>query len=294
MPGRGPVAIERLGSGLVNESYRVLRDGSRYSLRVTVPDAVQLGIDRDWEYRVLERASAARLAPRVERWEPRQGILVTRWVEGRVWSEDEARLTANIAKVALLARRVHALSPPAPPRILSPADWTAHYRGACARLSAEPERPGTAGGRGCDLAERLDADLERHLAAIGPPRPTLVLCHSDLHVANIVAADPDELVLLDWEYAHVSEALWDLAGWACNNDLSPEARTFLMASYFGRPPAGEEEQRLEHLCWLYDYICLLWSEVYLGSRGGEAKQAIMRRARVLTARLARGAGGGGD
>ena len=60
------------------------------------------------------------------------------------------------------------------------------------------------------------------------PRPR-VLCHSDLHAANLVATERG-LVLLDWEYAHVSEALWDLAGWACNNDLEPVGSSL---------PAGE-------------------------------------------------------
>jgi thiamine kinase-like enzyme len=117
-----------------------------------------------------------------------------------------------------------------------------------------------------------------------------VLCHSDLHPANLVASERG-LILLDWEYAHVSEALWDLAGWACNIDLEPRAQALLLASYLGRPAAREEERRLADLAWLYDYVCLLWSEVYCGATDA-SDRLILERGRMLAARLARRAGGG--
>ena len=63
VPGSGALAIQRLGSGLVNDSYRVARGDRLYSLRVPTPCAAELGIDREWECRVLGRAEAAGLAP---------------------------------------------------------------------------------------------------------------------------------------------------------------------------------------------------------------------------------------
>jgi hypothetical protein len=36
--------------------------------------------------------------------------------------------------------------------------------------------------------------------------------------------------------------------------------------------------------WLYDYVCLLWSALYLNTRGGGANE-ISRRATLLDARL---------
>jgi thiamine kinase-like enzyme len=110
-----------------------------------------------------------------------------------------------------------------------------------------------------------------------------VLCHSDLHAANVVAGEGG-LKLLDWEYAHLTEAFWDLAAWSCNNDLAGEPRRLLLLSYLGRTPRDEETERLGHLAWLYDYVCLLWSELF-AARGGSEARAVSARARLLAERL---------
>ncbi len=126
--------------------------------------------------------------------------------------------------------------------------------------------------------------LEVRGAALGAlPSVPSVLCHSDLHAANLVAGEGG-LTLLDWEYAHLSEAFWDLAGWSCNNDLAEEARRLLLSSYLGRTPRDEETERLEHLAWLYDYVCVLWSELF-AARGGAEAGAVSARARFLAERL---------
>jgi thiamine kinase-like enzyme len=302
VPGDGGVSVERLGRGLVNESHRVLRDGRMYSLRMPAAqpaaghaDAraatrVPIGVDREWECRVLAVASAAGIAPVIEHCEPRLGVLVTRWEEGHALSAEDARRPATGARVAQLARRVHALAPPGDRRVLRAADWIARYRDAFTRLPMDSRRaPRThvlvAG------ADQLYAEARRRLGALEalPPAPA-VLCHSDLHRANLVVSERG-LVLLDWEYAHVSEALWDVAGWACNNDLEPHARVLLLASYLDRPATHEEEQRLEELAWLYDYVCLLWSAVYCGATDA-SDRLILQRGCALAARLAHAAGGG--
>jgi thiamine kinase-like enzyme len=249
-----------------------------------------IGVDREWECRVLAVASAAGIAPLIERCEPRLGVLVARWEEGRALSAHEARRPEMGAQVAQLARRVHALAVPRNARVLRAADWIEHYRDALARPPMDAARaPRTqALAAGADL---LHAEAERRLGALEalPPTPG-VLCHSDLHAANLVASARG-LVLLDWEYAHVSEGLWDLAGWACNNDLEPQGRALLLASYLGRPALASEEQRLEHLAWLYDYVCVLWGEVYCGATDA-SDRLILERGRVLATRLAHCAGGG--
>lgn len=284
LPGHGPVSLELLGSGLMNESYRARRDGRVFALRIPQPDAARLGVDRVWECRVLAVASAAGLAPVIERCEPREGILVTRWVEGRPASAAQVRGGAGAAELARLAQRVHALRPPQPARILGPRDWIRRYRDALARAPAGP-----APRRLRDRAD-LAAAAERHLGALESlPREAAVLCHSDLHAANLVATKSG-LVLLDWEYAHVSEALWDLAGWACNGDLDDQTRVLLQSSYRGRPPTQVEQERFEHLAWLYDYVCVLWSAVYL--LAGLPDEGIIGPARMRIARLERSAGGG--
>ena len=288
VPGVGAVSVERLGRGLVNESHRVVRDGRVYSLRMPTAEPAPTGVDREWECRVLALASAAGLAPTIVRCEPRRGVLVAQWEEGPALRPDEARGLDAAVRVAELTRRVHALPLPGNARIVEPADWIEHYRDALSRLPPGARQALRMPGR-ADGADALQAESERRLGGLEALTPR-VLCHSDLHPANLVRTERG-LVLLDWEYAHVSEALWDLAGWACNNDLEPAVRAVLLASYLGRPASDEEARRLENLAWLYDYVCLLWSEVYCGAARASTG-LILERGRVLAGRLSRAAGGG--
>jgi thiamine kinase len=272
VPGAGPVTLRPLAAGLVNESYRVERSGRVYSMRLAA-DVPELGFDRDWECRVLECAARAGLAPAIACCEPSQGILVTEWTGGHAWSAEELRLPDNIRALTGLVRQVHALPVPMPARAMSPAAWIAHYNRAAARAGLQFVR--SAG-----LCFAANARLEG-LAAI--PSARGVLCHSDLHRLNVAAGE--RLVLLDWEYAHVSEPYWDLAAWIANNDGTASFATEVLAGYLGRPAGEHESARLRLLIWLYDYVCLLWSELYLTQRTEAAGGQVAIRAERLASRL---------
>jgi thiamine kinase-like enzyme len=296
VPGTGKLVIQRLRNGLVNETYRVVRDGVVYALRVAAANPYGLGLDRAWEARVLERAVLAGLAPGLEYCDPQRGILISRWVDGQLWTAADVRGRANIARMADVARRIHALPVPTPHRVMTPSNWIDYYSAAARhRACVAPSTslvpstellPSSAAALRTAAALRLAA-----LAALPNVDPTV--CHSDLHTLNLIDRG-SSLVLLDWEYAHASDPLWDLAGWAANNDFEDELKQELLASYTGRPPTPDECQRLRLLGWLYDYVCLLWSELYLNLGGevpagiamqGAAEGEVSGRAELLTERL---------
>jgi len=303
VPGRGDLEIHRLGAGLVNETYRVLRDGNAYAMRLAMSNLDDLGLDRAWEARVLEGAVAADLAPALEYCHPQRGILIVRWVDGRFWTPADAREPKNISRMAAFMRRIHALQMPAPVRAMSPSKWIGYYGAALSRgrgqgdVSAETSvrQADTQGDAGTGGARYFAAAAARRLAALAAlPGVDPVLCHSDLHTLNLIDRG-GSLILLDWEYAHASDPLWDLAGWGANNDFEDPIRHELLGSYLGRPPSGGECLRLQLLSWLYDYVCLLWSELYLNLQraaradvavqGDAAMDGVSARARELAARL---------
>jgi len=268
VPGEGPVSIHVSASGLVNESCRVARAGRLYALRVATTGSQELGLDREWECKVLARAAAASVAPAIQCCEPAEGILVADWVPSRAWTAVEIRQPDNIHAMAQLLRRVHALRIPQPARTMSPAAWITHYSAA--------------------LGERLSAGLQaaadaRLTLLAASPMPAAVLCHGDLHRLNV--ATGERLLLFDWEYAHVSDPYWDLAGWIANNDGSPQFAADLLASYLQRPALPDESARLRLFVWLYDYVCLLWSELYLKQRPGTVCDGVTARAEQLAVRL---------
>jgi thiamine kinase len=289
VPGTGKIDIHRLSSGLVNETYRVQRGGSAYALRVSGSNPYALGLDRAWESRVLERAVPGGLAPVLEYCDPQRGILISRWVEGRSWNPVEVRLQSSIARMAELAHRIHALPMPAQARLMSPGTWIDYYS-AAALSNAAP-------------SSNADVDLTaltlRHAASMrltalaSLPGVAPVVCHSDLHTLNLVESGRT-LVLLDWEYAHAADPLWDLAGWSANNDLEEELRQELLASYTGRPPTPHEKLRMQLLGWLYDYVCLLWCDLYLNLHGDPLQGTVTGRVQNLAARLMATASGRAD
>jgi len=262
VPGTGAIEVQALANGLISETYRVVRDGHSYALKAAAAHRGDFGLDLAWEAQVLQRAGSLGLAPPLVYCDPKRAVL-SRWVVGRTWSPLEVRRPANITKIAALLRRVHALSVPLPPRVMSPMSWIQVYGAALSRHT-----------RGASDGALRAAAESRLQQLAGLPAAAGVVCHSDLHAMNLMQVD-EILTLLDWEYAHVSDPLWDLAGWAANNDFEPETQRELLMNYW---------KRLRLLTWLYDYVCLLWSEFYLNTRR-EGANGIRKRATLLDARL---------
>jgi len=279
VPGAGSVQVQALGAGLLSETYKVTRDGAAYALKVAAEHRPELGMDRAWEVRVLERAGGAGLAPRLVYSDAGGAVVLARWVSGRPWLSQESTLAANIRSIAGLLRQVHALAVPAPPRVVSPLQWIAIYGTALSRSSAPPGDPAL-----------RTAAVTRAQQIAEPPLAAGVVCHSDLHAMNLIRG-AESLILVDWEYAHVADPLWDLAGWSANNDLEPGAQWTLLSDYLQTTPAQQDWRRLRLFLWLYDYVCLLWCRLYLTvpgeqGRGGQGgAQGIAERARLLDARL---------
>jgi thiamine kinase-like enzyme len=273
VPGAGAVAVAALGAGLLSDTYRVERDSAVYTLKIAADPALEPVADLAWEARLLEPAAAAGIAPRVAYSNPARKVLLTHWAAGRQWSNEDAKNPASICRIAALLQRVHALTVPAPPRRISPAGWIDLYSSALAQRGLDTGDAGL-----CAAA----AGRVQQLGQLFAPAASVV-CHSDLHALNLIE-QKDALILLDWEYAHVADPLWDLAGWSANNDLDSESQWRLLTDYGGASPLSGDWQRLRLNLWLYDYVCLLWSRLYLGKRG-EPGDDVGERARLLDARL---------
>jgi len=272
VPGSGSVDLTALGAGLISETYRVVRDGVAYTLKVAAEHRPDLRLDLAWEVRVLELAGSVDLAPRLVYFDPDNAVRLTRWAEGRSWVSHEVAAAANLEKIAALLRRVHDLALPMPARRVTPLQWIKIYDEALSRRTAAPSDP-----------VLRSAALGRAEALLELPHVVGAVCHSDLHAMNLIQQD-DSLILLDWEYAHVTDPFWDLAGWCGNNDFGVEVQWSLLTHYLGNAPISSQWPRFRLLLALYDYVCLLWSQLYLSVRCAEAK-GVAERARLLDARL---------
>jgi thiamine kinase-like enzyme len=282
VPGLGEPQIRRLCGGGLNHTYRVVRDERSYAMRLSGRSA-RWETHPHWECRVLALAADAGLAPPVHDCDPAAGVLVSGWVEGRAVTQEDAA-AAGTARMAALMRRIHALKPPQPPRAVSPAGWVAYY---AALLDGVPGATAAAATHARRLhpaaAERL-----RGLAEL-PVVPD-VLCHGDLHPLNVLETDRG-VVVLDWEYSHVTHPYWDLAAWSSANDWGAEPRWALLRAYGGADPTPQDCLRFDLLAWIYDYVCLAWSALYAlgpadgGSSDAQAAAWVAARAQRLAERL---------
>jgi aminoglycoside phosphotransferase (APT) family kinase protein len=186
--------IERLHGGTVNEVYRVDSSAGRFVLRIDGPAWRRPGVDRARELALHRTAAAAGLAPAIVGSTDLPGVLVTQYLDGRVWQSgdfDDAR------SLRRLGERLYALHQLPPPALAAFDPWqvaTAYVQCIDPARVSLPEAP----------LRRL-RDLSAELAGQG----TAAVVHGDLWQGNVL--DGSQLWLLDWEYAQLTDPLMDVA-----------------------------------------------------------------------------------
>ena len=111
----------------------------------------------------------------------------------------------------------------------------------------------------------------------------VVPCHNDPLCENWVQGRDGKLYLIDWEYAGMNDAMWDLADVSIEADLSAEQDNMLLGFYFNKGVTEEEVIRF-HANKLYlDYLWSLWGKARVPFDGepmeiyGQERYARLRR-----------------
>jgi thiamine kinase-like enzyme len=225
----GGLLVERLES-LTNRTYRVTLAGQRYVLRIAGPGTGRY-IDRNAELHNLRLAAAIGIAPEVLFFDPRDGTMVTRFIDQGVSLDGERmREPTTLRQAAQTLKRLHdsGLRFMGRMELFAKLDeYLSLVRGACrddAGLRAARAR-----------SERLRPAFERDAAAFVP-------CHIDPAPHNfLVVRSPrrsPSMYLLDWEYAAMCEPVWDLAGLSIEAGFGVAEDRALLAAYFGEPTSA--------------------------------------------------------
>jgi thiamine kinase-like enzyme len=229
--GRGGVAIERVSGGLSNHNFVVRAGGVSLFARMCQPRSF-LGIDRRNEVVCHELASGLGIAPELIHQE--EGLLVTRFIDGKTLTPADLRETNMMQRLAALLDKLHGAWDGLTGEILyfCPFQTVRTYARTAVRLKASiPD----------DLGELLD-DARQLSRRIAPFRP--VLCHNDLLPANLID-DGACLWLVDWEYAGAGHPLFDLANASANVGLSDDQVGALLQAYRGHfDPRDLDELRI--------------------------------------------------
>ena len=265
--------LEPLASGFNNQSWRMWWQGVPYVVRLNRADSASLGIDRASELALVQAAAAAGLAPPVVASDLQRGVLVLRYVEGRTWTAEDARMPVNLGRLAQVVSRLHDIAPPSQVRRRSFREQAERLERVCGGTQIAPDPV---------LAQRARPVFTRLDAA----NPRLTLCHDDLHHLNVVD-DGERLVLIDWEYGGLGDPAFDLASVIVYHELDAAGRRPLLDAYDRSDPRERENvlDRLDAAIWAFDYVQWLW---YLAAARGGSDQAVecVKRAAEIRARLA--------
>lgn len=255
-------AVEKLGGGLTNRTFRLRRDAESFMLRLDAEHQPDIGLDRDCELSILERASESKLAPEIVFADPEGGILITRFVEGRPWTSEDLNDRHKLVRIAELLQEVHAL--PSSGRRFLVGSIAAVYS---SKLKSVPGLHAF-GERCVEIILRSGSDSQ------------IRCCHNDVVAANIVGNG--RLTLIDWEYACDNEALFDLASLIGYHDLNRRRADVLLGAYTG-DAGSEPRERLELQLRIYDALHWLWLAVRQTMNPGSRQE---RRLRELQGRIA--------
>ncbi len=214
-------AVTPLTGGLTNRNFRIDAPGGPYVLRIGGAHPELLGIDRRHEHAASVVAAALGIGPEVVAFVEDEAALVTRFIAGTTITPGTASRPELQARIAASIRRFHA--GPKIPGVFSVGGCVRDYVArAKDRGAALPADLGPAMGA---LAE-----IERATASGAPPVP----CHNDLLAGNFID-DGATIRVLDWEYAAMGDALFDLGNFAANLRLDAEGCAGLLAAYAGPP-----------------------------------------------------------
>ena len=216
---QGEINIETLGGGMTNLNFKVSDSSGGYVVRFGEDDPIHL-ISRANEIASCNAAHAIGLSPQLVYHQP--GILVSRFIEGRVFDEADVRIDSKLTRIIEVLRRFHE-EMPAQYHQIPVIFWVfqvlRHYQnllrqGDSAHASRLTEL--------ALIAKKLEA-------AVGAVE--IVFGHNDLLAANFID-DGDKIWLIDFDYAGFNSPLFDLSNLASNNEFSADQEQSMLQAYY--------------------------------------------------------------
>ena len=216
------LTLTALSGGITNRNFRVDAVGTadRWVIRLAGNDTHLLGISREVEHAATVAAAGVGVGPEVTAFIRPEGYLVTRFIIGSPVSDDEVHRPETLRRVADSLRRIH--DGPAIPGLFVPLRIVEAYRAlALARSVRIPPEYEVAAATG----RRIELALLSNPIELRP-------CHNDLLNANFID-DGARIRIIDWEYAGMGDAFFDLGNFSINHELTDDEDELLLAAYDG-------------------------------------------------------------
>ncbi|CAN5302060.1 phosphotransferase family protein [soil metagenome] len=263
--------------GMTNHSYKVSVDGSRYVLRLA---GVGTGdyIDRRAEAHNARVAAAAGVNAEVLFFDPGDGTMLTRYIEGvRLDATDLRRDPGGLARVGRLLRLVHGI----PAGFRSYFDVFARmgrYAGVLRGLGGTPPA-----GFNDVAAELRAARVALHAAPV-----PLAPCHNDPWPPNLVDTGT-RLYLVDWEYSGSNDPAWDLADVSAEAELDGDQEAVLLEAYCAGPAPRALRGRVGLYRAVGHALWAVWGAIQHANGNPDGDFRVYARERMARAEAALGA-----
>jgi thiamine kinase-like enzyme len=217
---KSAVQIEPLGGGMTNLNFKVTDGSQHYAVRLGDDDPVHL-ISRSNETECCRAAGESGVSPELVYSEP--GVLVVRFIVGKVFDEADVRDDDNLRRIVDLVRRFH-LEVPKNFRQVPVMFWVfqvlRHYQHLLKEGNSRYK------DRLSDYAN-IASTLETTAGKVN-----IVFGHNDLLASNFID-DGENIWLIDFDYAGFNSPLFDLSNLASNNELSADQEITMVEDYYG-------------------------------------------------------------
>ncbi len=230
----------KLPGGVTNQTWLVESTSASCVVRLNSTHAGIIDFDRKCELLAHGNAAEIDIAPEIIHYDLENGVLVTEYLPGRMWDEQDLVSTRNIEAVARLLRHVHSL--PVCGTTLDLVSTARQYE----RHLQKREGLHAFASRCVEIVEKLSVEGAR------------VCCHNDIVAANVIGDDTPKLI--DWEYAGDNDPFFDLASLIGYHGLPPKTVETLLSAYTGRDAAADRDA-LDTQIRIYDAIQWLWLAV---------------------------------
>lgn len=240
--------IERLG-GLTNHTYKItLENGTAYAVRLPGEGTEEL-IDRANEEISTKLACKLGIDTRLLLF-GEHGEKITTFIEGAQTMSPKAFCDSNIMKKAAETLRILHTCGENTGVSFDVFDMAAGYEEI---ISAN--RVSVFEGYG--EIKKTISHIRENVSAYGV---SLVPCHNDPLCENWVLGRNGKLYLIDWEYAGMNDAMWDLADASIEAAFTEKQDAEFLHYYFGRTPEYHEKLRFCANKLYLDYLWSLWGK----------------------------------
>ena len=236
-------------AGLTNVNHLVELDEDGFVLRIPGAGTGEY-INRVEEEVAARSAAAADVNAEVVFFDPADGLMVTRFIDGAVTMNAESfGDLAAVARAARVLRQLHTTAAP----------FAADFK----LFAMIDEYKALLAARGARLPDGYDdvqhqAEIVR--AALEAAPVPLVPCHCDPLCENFLDTG-DRMYLIDYEYAGNNDPMWDLGDFSVEAMFTAEQDDVLLRTYFDGDPPPDQVGRMIAYKALCDLLWTLWGVI---------------------------------